>query len=169
MAIDAFGDKLGQCFMQLPPNFTPERAPQLEEYLLNLPEDIPLSIEFRHPSWFMNDASAEHCWALLKEKGIGAVISATAGRRDAVHMRMTSEVLVLRYGGYDLHSSDRSRIQQWSERIAQWMEIGLKEVYLLIHQSDSIYTPETIQLFAEMLLKSTGIRIKVPQIQQGLF
>jgi uncharacterized protein YecE (DUF72 family) len=168
-AIHAFGEKLGQCFIQLPPNFSPGHSDALIEYLQKLPDDLPLSIEFRHPDWFQSKSEAETVWELLKEKGYGSVISATAGRRDALHMRMTNSVFILRYGGYDLHSSDEYRISQWSDRIAQWKEKGLKKVYLLIHQSDSIMTPETIALFQKELARRAGIHIQAPRIQQSLF
>lgn len=169
LAISALGEKLGQCFIQLAPNFSPKHSEALIEYLQKLPDDLPVNVEFRHPEWFQWGAKAEAVWELLKEKGYGAVISATAGRRDALHMRMTNPILILRYGGYDLDPSDETRIAQWSQRIAEWREKGLKEVYLLIHQSDSLMTPETVQLFQKQILAKTGIKIQAPEIQQSLF
>jgi len=47
-------DKLGPVLFQLPPNFKCD-IPRLEEFLESLPRDACTTIEFRHPSWFVDD------------------------------------------------------------------------------------------------------------------
>jgi len=46
--------KLGPVLVQLPPNFKCELG-RLEEFLADLPRHTRVAIEFRHPSWFVDD------------------------------------------------------------------------------------------------------------------
>ena len=98
----------------------------------------------------------------MGEWGIGAVISDTALRRDAVHMRMTAPFLLLRFGGYEGHASDRQRLSAWCDRIAAWRDQGLQSVDLLVHQPDSLHTPETCRLFAELAKERLGVEVRTP-------
>jgi uncharacterized protein YecE (DUF72 family) len=47
-------DKLGPVLFQLPPNFKCD-LPRLEDFLAALPRRTRSAIEFRHPSWFIDD------------------------------------------------------------------------------------------------------------------
>lgn len=166
-AILALGKKAGPSFIQLPPHFAPKHGAALLNYLDRWPIDVAMAIEFRHPEWFTGTPEAELMWQKMKERGIGAVISDTSGRRDAVHMRMTSRFLILRFGGNDLHSTDDSRMVEWAARISKWQDEGLQEVHFLVHQPDSINTPETCIRFSE-IMKKEGIRnIKSPRLLQS--
>jgi len=172
LAISHFEEKLGPSFIQLRPDYSPKYANRLVDYLKTIPEDFNLALEFRHPEWFARNAEAEKVWKLIEERNITAVISATAGRRDALHMRMTSDTLILRFGGYDLDPSDEIRLAQWADRIKYWIENGLNNVHIWMHQFNSIKTPETCILFGKMLEEKTGISVKVPsmvQEQRSLF
>jgi len=169
LAISHFEEKLGPSFIQLRPDYSPKYAQRLIDYLKTIPEDFKLAVEFRHPEWFNNSPEAETVWRYLEERKISAVISATAGRRDALHMRMTSDTLILRFGGYDLHQSDEIRLAQWTERISEWLELGLNHIHIWVHQFNSVKTPETCLIFGKMLEEKTGIKIKTPQFieEQG--
>lgn len=162
-AVQSFGPKLGPCFLQLPPRYSPKHASKLQTYLRSLPRDMDFSVEFRHEDWFTDHPDAVATWDLLEELGMGSVISATAGRRDALHMRLTSRFLLLRFGGYELHPSDTERWKQWTERLVRWMDAGLREVHILMHQPDSILTPESCKIWGEMLREATGLEVKLPR------
>ena len=166
LAISHFEEKLGPSFIQLRPDYSPKYADRLVDYLKTIPADFALAIEFRHPEWFTGNSEAEKVWNLIEERNISAVISATAGRRDALHMRMTSDTLILRFGGYDLDPSDEIRLTQWADRIHHWMENGLNHVHIWMHQFNSIKTPETCILFGKLLEEKTGISVKVPSMVQ---
>ena len=161
--LDALGAKRGPAFLQLPPHFAPRHADRLMAYLRDWPRDFEAAVEFRHPEWFEGGEAAEATWACLRECGIGAVISDTALRRDAVHMRMTAPFLLLRFGGYEGHPSDEQRLRDWCHRIAEWEAHGLTSVDLLVHQPDSIHTPETCRLFAELAQAELGVSVRTPQ------
>ena len=74
--------------------------------------------------------------------GMGAVISDTAGRRDALHMRVTAPFVLVRFGGYEGHASDEARLTQWAQRIAEWKDQGLR-IPPPRPPTDSIHTPIT--------------------------
>ncbi len=160
--LDALGGKRGPSFIQLPPHFAPHHGDRLVEYLRQWPREFEAAVEFRHPGWFEGGPEAEQVWAAMGELGIGAVISDTALRRDAVHMRMTAPFLLLRFGGYEGDPSDRKRLADWCDRLAVWHEQGLKSVDLLVHQPDSVHTPETCRLFAELARERLGVEVRTP-------
>lgn len=56
LAILDRGRRLGPTFLQLGPDFAPERLTSLQRFLESLPEDYPWAVEVRHPGWF--DAGA---------------------------------------------------------------------------------------------------------------
>lgn len=164
--LDALGHKRGPAFMQLPPHFSPAQADKLLRYLKEWPRAFEAAVEFRHPDWFAPPAewksAVQEVWQAMQAWGVGAVISDTALRRDAVHMRMTAPFLLLRFGGYEGHPSDRQRLMDWCDRLVQWREAGLQSVDLLVHQPDSLATPETCRLFAELVQATLGVEMRIP-------
>lgn len=164
--LDALGHKRGPSFIQLPPHFSPAHAGRLVDYLKDWPPGFAVAVEFRHPDWFAAEGpwaqAVEETWCAMREGGVGAVISDTALRRDAVHMRMTAPFLLLRFGGYEGHATDRFRLAAWCDRIAEWREAGLQSVDLLVHQPDSVGTPETCRLFAGLAQQRLGVVPRVP-------
>ncbi|HIB76669.1 MAG TPA: DUF72 domain-containing protein [Flavobacteriales bacterium] len=162
----ALGDKLGPAFLQLPPHYAPKHSEKLALYLKSWPRDLKMAVEFRHPDWFSGSSEAESIWKLMSERGIGAVISDTAGRRDALHMRLTAPFLLVRFGGYDSHESDEIRLRFWAEKIAELIKKGtpLESFDLLVHTSDSVTTPETCRLFSKLVKDYCDIDVKKPLI-----
>lgn len=137
--IRALGERLGTCFLQLPPGFGPANITELRQYLLSLPARLPLAVELRHPGWFRDPLSRE-TFAFLAGRGIGTVITDTLGRRDAVHMRLTTAQGFVRFVGNDLHDSDYRRIDEWVARIGTWLEQGLQELYFFVHEPTEVHT-----------------------------
>ncbi|NQX90764.1 MAG: hypothetical protein HRT74_01225 [Flavobacteriales bacterium] len=78
-------------------------------------------------------------------------------------MKITAPFVVMRFGGYELHASDESRLENWVNLIGEWQELGLESFHLLIHQPDSILTPQTAELWSKMCDKKLGIPVKYPQ------
>lgn len=163
-ALVAFGERLGPSFIQLPPHFAPDKAEVLMNYVNALPTDLTWAIEFRHPDWFAGSTAAEEVWQWMRERKIIAVISDTAGRRDAVHMRITGAGTIVRFGGNNLHASDELRWKEWIDRLYQWQQQGLEWCELWMHQTDSIVTPESCIRFAELWKERTGAQVATPQI-----
>lgn len=152
-------EKLGTSFMQLPPHFSPDRFAILVNFLRNFPtKKIPLAIEVRHPNWFSDPTALNELLHLFKEHQVGTVITDVAGRRDVLHMGLSTPMLMLRFVGNDMHPTDYQRVDDWVACIKTWLEQGLKEVYFFSHQPDNIRSPEMCTYFIEQLEKETRLR-----------
>jgi uncharacterized protein YecE (DUF72 family) len=162
--LDVLRTKRGPSFIQLPPNYSRQKAEILFQYLEQLPRDIRVAIEFRHPDWFDGSNDAAMLWKQLEDWGIGAVLSDTAGRRDAVHMRLTAKFFVLSFGGNNLDQSDYPRLDAWAEKLHNWSQLGLEDFYLWMHQTDSVLTPESCIYFADKASKLMKRSIDKPTI-----
>ncbi|MFK7935578.1 MAG: DUF72 domain-containing protein [Saprospiraceae bacterium] len=135
-------DKLGCCFMQLPPYFGVDRLPILQQFLLQFPDYIPLAVEVRHESWFENQSASEQLFTLLEEHSIASVITDVPGRRDVLHNRLTTGTAMLRWNGNGLIDSDYQRMDAWLERIQSWFNLNLQTVYIFTHEPDNILAPD---------------------------
>jgi uncharacterized protein YecE (DUF72 family) len=163
-SLQAFGHKLGLPFMQLPPTFKPHRdGKQLFDYLERWPEEIPLAVEFRHPDWFSQPRITERALVLLQQMGIATVITDTAGRRDVVHMQLTSGKLLVRFVGNSLHPTDYSRIDEWVGRIDKWLNAGLQELYFFVHQPEEHLCVDLAIYFIERMNRLPGIKLQAPR------
>ncbi|MGE6219420.1 DUF72 domain-containing protein [Nubsella zeaxanthinifaciens] len=174
-AISQFDDKLGPCFLQLGDNFGPKNFEVLKRYLEALPRDLNLFLEVRHPDWFSVAADRKALFSLLADLNIGAAITDASGRRDCVHMELPTPKAFIRFvgnGGKFLESSDKKRVDDWVERLQEWLSKGLEEVYFFLHQHDESDTPiiadYTIEKFNKYL-KADLPRIKFLPNQGGLF
>lgn len=157
-----FGQHLGSVFLQLPENFTGKYLDRVADYLEVIPEDYPLFIEMRHESWFSDETASDELFNLLKEKGIGSVITDVAGRRDVLHQRLTTNKAFIRFNGYGLGPTDFKRLDDWASRIKQWMEQGLEEVYFYAHQENEAHTPKTADYFIERINSLTDLKLQRP-------
>lgn len=174
-ALLAFGEQLGLAFLQLPPTLDPRKEGKaLFDYLSTWPDELPLAIELRHEGWFAEAKVRERAFDLLEEYGLSTVITDTAGRRDVIHMQLTNDKLMVRFVGNSLDKSDYERINVWVNRIGRWIEMGLQELYFIVHQPEdtlcidlSIYLVD--QLNKEYNLGLTPPRLMVEGIQKSLF
>lgn len=156
----ALGNKRGPTFIQLPPHFAPAHAEAMWRYLELWPRELSLSVEFRHPDWFGSDFGQ---WEHMAALGIGAVISDTAGRRDALHMRVTAPHVLVRFGGYEGHPLDRVRLESWCRWIEQHEAQGVASFHLLVHEPDSLYTPTTCREFVGCLAPEKRKTVVAPR------
>ena len=157
-------EKLGCCFLQLPPHFGINRAVLLRSFLEQLPHGLPLAVEFRHESWFSGSPETVEFDSFLEEAGIGKVITDVAGRRDVLHHRLTTPVAMIRFVGNNLHPTDYTRIEAWIKKLQQWAEIGLKKVYFFTHEPDNLLAPD---LAAHLLSRSSlipDVAVRGPRI-----
>jgi uncharacterized protein YecE (DUF72 family) len=141
-AVEGLQEKLGCCFLQLPPYFGPERLVQLKTFLRAFPRYIPLALELRHEGWFQPTGQRQALFQVLEEVGAATVITDVAGRRDVLHMGLTAPRVLVRFVGNGLHPTDYSRIDAWVQRLGQWYEAGLTEAYFFTHEPDNLLAPE---------------------------
>lgn len=161
-----FGEKLGTCFLQLHERFAPKNMDRLERFMELWPIDLRLSIELRHADWYADPAVSEHLYQLLEAKGISNTLVDTAGRRDLMHMRMTTPRPFVRYVGSN-HSSDYQRLDEWVERIQQWTEQGMTELHFFVHQNIEEESPLLSAYLIEQLNEKMGLELHVPQTMNG--
>jgi len=161
-AIQGLEEKLGCCFMQLPPYFGPDKLPQLATFVSAFPNHIPLAIEVRHEAWFNDPQQAQALFDLLAEHQMAIVLTDVAGRRDVLHMRLTNSTAMVRFVGNDLVPSDYTRIDDWVDRSLQWQKAGLQEIYFFTHEPDNIKAPELADYLATHLANKDAIKTRGP-------
>lgn len=154
-------EKLGMIFIQLHENFSPKDWPHLEAYLNSWPEGLPLAVEVRHTDWLNDEEVAEPYYDLLEDRELATVITDTPGRRDLVHMRLTTPTVFVRFvSAY--HDCDYERLDDWFERLQVWTKMGIKDIYFFIHQNLEEDTPLLAEYFVRRLNEELGYRLPVP-------
>lgn len=159
-------EKLGVPFLQMHNNFAPKDFDRVRTFIDNWKYDIPLAMEFRHTDWFNDPEVAAELYDLLEKNRIANVLVDTAGRRDLMHMRLTTPTAFVRYVGAN-HSSDYNRLDDWIERIAAWKKQGLKKLYFFVHQNIEKESPLLSAYFIEKLNKKTGTKLSIPKTPDG--
>lgn len=160
----AFGNKLGTSFIQLDDRFAPKYADRIITYLQSLPRDFDVAIEFRHPGFSIDTPEVNDVYAAMKQLGVSSIITDTAGRRDVMHMKLTTPTAFIRFVGNSLHASDYQRIDDWINRIDTWLDSGLQTLYFFIHQHDELYSPELSSYMIDKMNKQCGLQVKAPKL-----
>ncbi|MCS6969166.1 MAG: DUF72 domain-containing protein [Cytophagales bacterium] len=161
--IAALGNRLGMAFLQLPPSFAPAQLPVLAAFLKDFPREIPLAVEFRHPAWFQGPAGYQpfdHAAALLEQQNISTVICDVAGRRDVLHQRLTTGKTLIRFVGNGLHPSDYTRIDAWVERLKEWIDKGVEQVYFFVHEPNNALAPQLANYLINKLNERVGTSLR---------
>ena len=162
-----FEEKLGVVFLQLHDNFSPKNFDRLQQFLNNFPKGIPLAVEVRNTAW-LNDAEiAERYYGMLESLKVINIITDTAGRRDLLHMRLTTPKAFVRWVGAN-HPSDRQRLEDWFERFKSWQEQGLEALYFFVHQNVEKESPLLSAGFIEKLNNELGYNLTVPKTLQDI-
>lgn len=161
-AIATFEEKLGCVFLQLHDNFKPKDFDRLQRFVEEFPKAIPLAVEVRNTEWFNSPAEADRFYQLLEDNGIINIVVDTAGRRDMLHMRLTTNAAFVRYVGAN-HDTDYTRLDDWLERIKRWKEQGLEKLYFFVHQNIEEASPLLSAYFIKKMNDSLGTKLKVPE------
>ena len=159
--ITAFDSKLGMAFLQLHDNFGPKNFDRLVTFVEQFPKAIPLAIELRNTAWYNNDAISGALFDLLEKHQITNILTDTAGRRDLMHMRLTTPYAFIRWVGSN-HESDYGRLEDWVERVDTWIGHGLRELYFFVHQNHEKESPLLAAHLIHRLNKRLDCNIKVP-------
>lgn len=160
-----FGDQLGMVFLQLHDNFKPKDYDRVEKFVKSWPKEVPLAIELRSAEWF-EEENFEKVTQLFEENNITNIIVDTAGRRDMLHMRLTTDSAFIRYVGANAES-DYARLDDWLERIKIWKKEGLKNLYFFVHQNVEKASPLLSAYFIEKLNAELGTDIVIPKMVEG--
>ncbi|TGN24511.1 DUF72 domain-containing protein [Empedobacter tilapiae] len=167
-AVALFEEKLGMIFLQMHENFAPKDFEKLENFIQNFPKGYPLAVELRHEDWFSNEENFNQLVSLLEKHNISNIIVDTAGRRDMVHMRLTSNEAFVRFVGANI-PSDYERLDEWIETIKLWKAEGLHKLYFFIHQNLELESPMLAKYFIKKLNDDLDLDIRGPQDELTLF
>ena len=170
--IEALGlleGKLGPAFLLLSDRFGPGHAGLLQHYVRQLPAGFDACVELRGEDWFRKPAGLEiqDTFYEMLERGIGTVITDVAGRRDVLHMRLTSPVAFIRFVTNSLHPTDYQRADAWVERLAQWALKGLREVYIFVHSPGELTSPEMMKHLITRFNERGLASLPVPNLVNG--
>ncbi len=163
--IPSFKDKLGMVFLQLHDNFSPKNIDRIERFSAYWPLDVPLAVELRNKNWFQDDETANQIYDLFEKHNFSNIITDTAGRRDLLHMRLTTPTAFVRYVGAN-HPSDYQRLDDWIDRIVKWKEMGLENLYFFVHQNLEKASPYLSYYFIEKLNDAIGTSLKLPTLPE---
>ena len=109
--------KLGPLLWQLPPTFRRDHE-RLADALARLPRELRHCVEFRDPSWFVEDT-----YALLREHGVALAIGDLPQVNAFQAHELTADWTFIRfhYGhrGRRGNYSERE-LEEWAERIEHW-------------------------------------------------
>ena len=155
-------EKLGMPFLQLHNNFGTKDFDRVKTFVANWQYDIPLAVEFRHTDWYNDPAVSSEMYELLESNGITNVLVDTAGRRDLMHMRLTTPTAFVRWVGAN-HPSDYTRLDEWVERVASWKKQGLKELNFFVHQNLEKESPLLSAYLIKKLNKKLGTDLQIPK------
>ena len=166
-AILHFEETMGCIFLQLPPHFSLADLPILERFLENWPSAIPLAVEVRHESFFQKK-EAVHFFQLLENQRVAPCLSDVAGRRDVLHLRLTSERILIRFMSSGENSTtDLERADDWAARLADWFAAGLREVFFFAHTPDNVRAPEMAMILEEKFRAAVpDLEIRGPRFLQ---
>ena len=116
------GPALGPVLYQLPPNWRAD-LPRFEHFLGALPRGYLHAIEFRDPSWLV-----EEVFRLMEQFGVAHCIHDMPPLE--VPERVTASQVYLRFHGDRDHSGDYPTpvLEVWARRIIDWQAQGL-DVY----------------------------------------
>ncbi len=163
-SLSGFGDKLGHSFIQFDERFGTKNIDALRDYLSYLPKDFKVCVEFRHPDWFKESIAAQEAFDMLRQMKAGTVITDTSGRRDVLHMHLTTSVGFIRFVGNNLHPTDFRRINDWVESMKLWIDSGIETIYFFIHNHEELNSPELCKYTIQQLNSATGFNIAEPKL-----
>jgi uncharacterized protein YecE (DUF72 family) len=156
-------EKLGMAFLQMHDNFGPKDFERVVAFAESWTYEVPLAIEFRHTAWYNDVAVSSKLYELLETHGITNVLVDTAGRRDLMHMRLTTSTAFIRWVGANEPESDRARLDEWIGRISQWKKAGLQKLLFFVHQNEEQESPALAAHFIERLNKKIGTSLPIPK------
>jgi uncharacterized protein YecE (DUF72 family) len=160
-------EKLEMPFLQMHENFGPRDFDRVVTFVKNWTYAVPLAVEFRHKDWYSDAVVSKKLYDLLERHRITQVLVDTAGRRDLMHMRLTTPFAFIRWVGANKPKSDRLRLDEWIGRIAKWKKAGLRKLYFFIHQNAERESPALAAHFIERLNKKIGTDLPIPKIMKA--
>ena len=102
----------------------------------------------------------------FREVRVTNILVDTAGRRDLLHMRLTSPYACVRYVGANDPINDRKRLDDWIERLSVWIDSGLRNINFFVHQNIEEESPRLADYFIAQANRKHGLQLRRPQLQE---
>ncbi len=163
-SISNFEGKLGMVFLQLNDNFGYKNYDRLAHFIGNFPKAIPLAVELRNTDWFNKSTIAAEVYRLFETHHTTNILVDTAGRRDLLHMRLTTPSVFIRYVGANDPVTDRERLDGWIDRLRVWIGQGLRDINFFVHQNIEMESPLLSAYFIEKLNNEFGLDMNNPKM-----
>ena len=167
------GDKLGVIFIQLPPNYAPEKLSDLAIFLTALSQqNVSLALEVRHLDWFKLPHQ-ERLNQLLTKLGIGRVILDSRPIYEAdqsgeviivckkpqvpIDLTLTAPFTLIRYVSHPVRSANQIWLEGWAQQIQTWLQDDV-QISMFFHCPIEIKSPINARYLHEILV-ARGISI----------
>jgi uncharacterized protein YecE (DUF72 family) len=167
------GDKLGVMFIQLPPNYAPERFADLTAFLIALSrQSVSIALEVRHLDWFKSP-HRERLNELLTKLGIGRVILDSRPIYEAdksgelaiackkpqvpIDLTLTAPFTLIRYVSHPVRSANKIWLEGWAQQIQTWLQQDI-QVSMFFHCPIEVKSPINARYLHEILV-GFGIEI----------
>jgi uncharacterized protein YecE (DUF72 family) len=125
-----FGERLGSVLFRVPDPVARDDA-RLAALLAAWPRAIPLTVEFQHPSWHVDEV-----FAALAEAG-AALCATELPDEDPPTIRVTGPFLYLRLRR---HGYDAGQLAAWADRIVPFLEAG-QDAYVFFRHDEAGFAP----------------------------
>jgi uncharacterized protein YecE (DUF72 family) len=168
-ALAPLGTRRGPVFLQLPPDYGPPRLSDLAAFLAAWPHDVPLTVEVRHPGWFVPHAEAA-LMQLLRQPHLGRVImdvrpirldeavpspelaGALERKPDVpMHPLRGGGPTMIRYIGNPQLELNADLLDEWADRLYDWLSEDASTVYFFMHCPDEARSPALCRMLSERL------------------
>ena len=148
--LDLFGPRLGSVLYRVPGELvrTDERADRLARLLELWPARFPLTMEFQHGSWHVDDT-----FALLEARG--AVLCATDldDPPEPPTIRVTGPFLYLRLRRTTYRDDE---LDAWAARLAPFLDAGLDAYAFFRHDETGISPGRAMDLARRLRVAGSG-------------
>ncbi|MBA3778386.1 MAG: DUF72 domain-containing protein [Chloroflexi bacterium] len=143
-----FGDRLGAVLLRVPEEQQRDDD-RLGEFLRRWPSELPLAMEFQHPSWIADEVLA----ALQK---VGAVLCLTELDADPLPptIRLTGGFLYLRLRRSDYEPAE---IDAWAARLAPFLDDD-RDAYVFFRHDDEGQAPMRAQALLSAVSRTSAAR-----------
>lgn len=155
-AARGLGSQLGPILLQLPPNMSIEMQ-RLRETLEQFPDDVRVTVEFRHDSWFTDDVRE------LLVRHNAALCLADSPRRKTPLWRTAD------WGYLRFHEGratpppcyDVSALQTWADELTRLYD-QREDVYVYFNNDTNVCAPRDAGVFAQLLAKTDRVVTRTP-------
>jgi len=143
-SVRGLGKKLGPVLFQLPPNWH-ANAPRLREFLSLLPRDIRYAMEFRDPSWLVDEV-----FSVLEEFGVANCIMAAPGLERVMKVTAPFSYIRMHSGGEATEGKfEDQQLEWWAEQIREMLKTV--DVYVYFNNDYKGFALENANALTKMV------------------